>query len=284
MFPRMTGGSERHLSTAEAARILGLSESRVRELVRSGMCTPARHGRRYAFSFQELVVLRTAAGLLARNIPMARVRRALAALVRELPPERSLSGLRIWADGRNVAVRDDGAAWEPETGQAILDFEVDGLAQKVEELRPADATVSPEGETHDRALAEFERAIDLEDHDPAAACDAYGRALALDPNLVDAWVNLGRIAHESGSAAEAVRLYHEALERSPEDPVIHFNLALALEDARGPGPAAAHYERALELDPTFADAHFNLASVCEKLGRGPDALRHYHAYKKLIHG
>ena len=280
----MAEGSERHLSTADAARILGLSESRVRELVRSGMCTPARNGRRYAFSFQELVVLRTAAGLLARNIPMARVRRALTALVGQLPPERPLSGLRIFADGRHVAVRDEGAAWEPETGQAILDFEVDGLARQVGELRSTDATVSQESDPHARALAEFERAIDLEDGDPAAACDSYGRALALDPDLVDAWVNLGRIAHESGSADEAVRLYHEALVRSPEDPVIHFNLALALEDARGAGPAAAHYERALALDPTFADAHFNLASVCEKLGRGPDAVRHYHAYKKLTRG
>ena len=66
--------------------------------------------------------------------------------------------------------------------------------------------------------------------------------------------------------------------------MIHFNLALALEDARGPAPAAAHYERALALDPSFADAHFNLASVCEKLERMSDALRHYHAYKKLTSG
>jgi tetratricopeptide (TPR) repeat protein len=57
---------------------------------------------------------------------------------------------------------------------------------------------------------------------------------------------------------------------------------LALEDTRGAAPAAAHYQRALELDPTFADAHFNLAGLCEQLGRRADALRHYHAYKKLI--
>ena len=81
-----------------------------------------------------------------------------------------------------------------------------------------------------------------------------------------------------------MRLYHHALERSPDDPVVHFNLALALEDSRGPGPAASHYERALELDPSFADAHFNLAALCETLGRKTDALRHYHAYKKLTEG
>ena len=274
----------RHLSTADAARILGLSEARIRELVRSGLCRPARAGRSYAFSFQELVVLRTAAGLLAQNVPMARVRRALAALTRELPAERPLSGLRIFADGKRVAVRDGGTAWEPETGQTLIDFEVDALAERVAELRKVDAA-EPHGETPaELARADFERGLDLEDEDPAAACEAYGKALEQDPDLVDAWVNLGRIAHQSGSFAEAVRLYHHALERSPEDPVIHFNLALALEDARGAAPAASHYEKALELDPSFADAHYNLAALCEKLGRKTDALRHYHAYKKLVEG
>jgi tetratricopeptide (TPR) repeat protein len=274
----------RHLSTADAARILGISEARVRELVRSGLCRPARVGRRYAFSFQELVVLRAAAGLLGKNVPPARVRRALAALARELPPDRPLSGLRVFADGKRVAVRDGGTAWEPETGQTLLDFELDELARRVGELREVAKREPAPDEPRAQAQAEFERAVELEDDDPAAACDAYGKALALDPDLVDAWVNLGRIAHEAGNAKEAVRLYHEALERSPDDPVIHFNLALALEDARGAAPAAAHYERALALDPRFADAHYNLAGVCEKLGRKADALRHYHAYKKLTEG
>jgi predicted Zn-dependent protease len=268
------------LSTADAARILGLSEARIRELVRSGLCRPARDGRRYAFSFQELVVLRAAAGLLAQNVPMARVRRALASLVSEMETDRPLSGLRIFADGKRVAVRDGGHAWEPETGQTLLDFGVDELAERVTELRASHEHKETE-DSHEQALAEFERGLDLEDDDPAAACSAYGKALELDSELVDAWVNLGRLAHQAGSAAEAVRLYHHALERSPDDPVIHFNLALALEDARGAGPAASHYERALALDPSFADAHFNLAALCEKLGRKTDALRHYHAYKKL---
>jgi predicted Zn-dependent protease len=274
----------RQLSTSDAARILGLSEARIREFVRSGLCRPARDGRRYAFSFQELVVLRTAAGLLAKDVPLARVRRALASLVREIPPERSLSGLRIFADGKRVAVRDGGTAWEPETGQTLLDFGVDELAERVTELSKGSEHAKPGDDAHAQALVEFERGLDLEDDDPGGACTAYGKALELDPGLVDAWVNLGRIAHQAGSAAEAVRLYHHALERSPDDPVIHFNLALALEDARGAAPAASHYEKALQLDPTFADAHFNLAALCEKLDRKADALRHYHAYKKLTEG
>ena len=68
----------RKLSTSEAARILGMRESRIRELVRSGLGRPEKRGRRYAFSFQDLVVLRTAADLIQKNVPASQVARSLA--------------------------------------------------------------------------------------------------------------------------------------------------------------------------------------------------------------
>ncbi len=274
----------RHLSTSEVARIVGLREAAVREWVRSGLCRPARRGRRYAFSFQDLVALRTARGLLDAGVPAGRVRRALAALADELGEERPLSGLRVYADGRRVVVQTDGTAWHPETGQTLLNFEVDELARQVEELRVRAGDKPASGDPTGEARSAFERALELEDRDPAAACEAYARAIELDPQLADAYVNLGRIAHDCGDAREAVRLYQHALGLSPADPVIHFNLALALEDARGPAAAATHYERALALDPDFADAHFNLAGLCEQLGRKTDAVRHYSAYKQLTEG
>jgi tetratricopeptide (TPR) repeat protein len=271
----------RRLSTAEVSRILGMREARVRDLVRAGLCRPARSGRGYAFSFQDLVVLRAAKGLLERNVPAARLRRALSALAAQLPEDRSLSGLRIFADGGEVAVRDETSVWQPATGQIVLDFAVDELARKVAELAREPEPASP---PEDAARAELERALALEDEDPEAARDAYRRALSLDPRLTDAYVNLGRLVHEAGDAREAARLYHLALEGSPEDPIVHFNLALALEDLGGPEAAIAHYRRALSHDPDFADAHFNLAGLCEQLGHEAEAVRHYHAYKKLTEG
>jgi tetratricopeptide (TPR) repeat protein len=271
----------RNLSTSEVARILGMRESSIREIVRTGLCRPARRGHRYAFSFQDLVVLRAARGLLEAKVPAARVRRALAALARELPEGRPLSGTRIWADGGRVAVCDAGGAFEPETGQQLFAFEVDALARLAESVRAERPAAKPAPSDAERAQLAFERGIDLEDEDPKGAAEAYREAVALDPGLADALVNLGRLVHEGGDAPEAVRLYERALARTPDDPILHFNLALALEDARGAEAAAAHYERALTLDPGFADAHWNLAGLCEALGRRAEALRHYRAYQKL---
>lgn len=282
----MTGGARivnRKLSTQEAARVLGMSEARIRELVRSGLPQTERRGRRYAFSFQDLVVLRAAHELIASRVPTARVGRCLASLLRQLPADRPLSGLRIWADGARVVVQDGSICWNPDTGQTVLDFdrsfdvaEIERETEKVTALNePLDTSEASQ------ARVEFERALELEDEDPMAACTCYGRAIELDPSLVDAYVNLGRIAHEAGRPAEAVRLYRLALERSPEDPIVWFNLALAVEDTGSAETAARHYERALALAADFADAHYNLAVLCEKLDRPHDALRHYAAYRRL---
>ena len=239
----------------------------------------------FAFSFQDVVLLRAAHGLQQARVPTRRVRRALRELIRQLPPDRPLSGVRIYADGRQVVVRDGHAAWQPDSGQAVFTFDIDELARKsgvvvpVPKARPR--TVSGHAEPAATADGWFERAVALESVDLSAARAAYRRALDLDPALSDAYINLGRLLHESGETAEALRLYREAIRRAPDDPIAHYDLALALEDQGDSGAASAAYHRALEIDPDFADAHFNLGRLLEKLGQRAQALRHLLAYKKL---
>lgn len=296
------------LTTAEVARVLGVSEGRVRGFVRAGWCVPQRLGRRLVFRFQDLVVLRAAKSLHEARVPAVRVRRALRALARQLGEERTLSGLRISADGARVVVHQDGARFEPESGQLLLDFAVDALARQAAEVARSSshsgsaARADPRaplragsgraegGADSDkslpasaRALARraFDQALGLEERDPGAAIRAYRRALSRDPGFVDAAVNLARLLHEAGRAKEAVSFYQAALVRSPEDPEIHYNLALALEDTAGPAAAIHHYQHALTLDPGFADAHWNLAGLLEAAGHKQEALRHYRAYEKL---
>jgi len=272
--------------TAEVARILGVAPARVRGIVRAGLCRPARHGRTLEFSFQDLVLLRAAHGLLRADIPPRRVRHALSELATQLPPNRPLSGVRIYADGRRVVARAGGTAWQPDSGQVVFAFEVDELARAARRVVPARSRSSRQTarapQLRQNARAWFERAVAREQRaDVAGACEAYRHALDLDPGMADAHINLGRLLQEQGDTAEAARLYHLAIECAPEDPVAHYNLAIALEDQRHFAAAVAHYRKALVYDPEFADAHFNLGRLLDRLGRHSEAIRHLLSYKKL---
>src|SRR5262245_52651123 len=120
MPARPPSPTARTFASAEAARLVGTTPTRVRAIVRAGLCRPDRLGRCVRFAFQDVVILRTAHGLLEANVPPRRVRRAMTQLTRQLAPGRPLSGVRIHADGRQVVVRDGRTTWRPDSGQLLL--------------------------------------------------------------------------------------------------------------------------------------------------------------------
>src|SRR6266542_3459972 len=112
-------------TTRDVAKLLGLSEAQVRSQARVGYLAPDRGPRNgYRFSFQDLVLLRTAKALSEARVAPLRIHRALRALIRELPAGRALSGVRISSEGHRVVVRDGTTAWNPESGQLLFDFHV----------------------------------------------------------------------------------------------------------------------------------------------------------------
>src|SRR3954454_4015032 len=181
-------------STKDVAALLGLSAAQVRSYVRAGFLTP-RQGPRgeYYFSFQDLIVLRTAKGLLAARVPRRRVRLALQNLREQLPKDRALTGVRISAQGHHVVVRDGRDVWNHESGQAVFDFELAELAREAATLPLRAPEETPD--EPDRAEDWYERGGELEEGSPEEAMAAYRRALEIDPGLADAHVNLGRLLH-----------------------------------------------------------------------------------------
>ncbi len=269
-------------STREVARLLGVPEERVRALVRATSLAPRRGARgSYLFSFQDLVVLRAAQGLLAADIPPRRVRRALERLVEQLPRGRSLATVRIAAEGGRVVVHSGGEAWQPDSGQLVLDFEVAPLAAAA---APFSQRVAEEARERGDLDADewYEMGCELEVTAPAAAKEAYARALALVPEHADAHLNLGRLLHEDGDARAAARHYQQALILRPDDAIALYNLGVAFHDLGQPQAAVEAYEQALIADPDCADAHFNLAALHEQLGDTAAAIRHLKSYKTLV--
>ncbi|HVS01572.1 MAG TPA: tetratricopeptide repeat protein [Thermoanaerobaculia bacterium] len=269
-------------STGEIASLLGLDPPRVRSFVRQGILDPSRGARgEYRFSFQDVVILRAAQGLLAAGISMRRVRRALAHLPEQLPRGRSLSSVRLTAEGAEIVVREGGRSWNPESGQALLDFEVAELAQAAAPLAPR---LVRDARRPDRELDAddwFAVACELEATAPGDAREVYRRVLELAPDHLSAHINLGRLLHEDGDLPAAEAHYRRALGLAPGSAVAAFNLGVALEDRGRLEEARWAYRRALEIESHNADACYNLAGVCERLGDRREAVRWLKRYREL---
>jgi tetratricopeptide (TPR) repeat protein len=277
-------------TTGDVAHLIGITPGQIRAIARSGVLEPHRGPRNvYLFSFRDLVLLRTAGGLLRAHVTPARIVRALQRLHTQLPEGRTLTELHIRADGDDVVVHDGGTAWDPITGQCVFDFAVADLATQVASLttRRTAADVFEDGQAPgaaddvDSAATWVQRGIELEAESPAEAEQAYRRAVALEPDHADAHINLGRLLHEAGRTEEAALHYRRALAARPDHATAWFNLGVALEDLRRPDDARAAYEHAVRFHTGFADAHYNLASLYERRGDRRAALRHLRAHREL---
>ncbi|HKW92306.1 MAG TPA: tetratricopeptide repeat protein [Methylomirabilota bacterium] len=269
-------------STHEVAKILGLPDSKIRSCARAGLLAPAR-GRdgRLRWSFQDLLLLKTTRGLLDARVPARRVRRMLASLRRQLPGDQALSSLTIFADGRRVVAWDGTARWQPDSGQFLFNFDAHAVAEHATPA-PARTTPAATAEPASRTAEEwFDLAGELETASPDEARHAYQQALALDPALADAHVNLGRLCHQAGEAARAETHYRAAIQLAPRDPIARFNLAGLLEETQRAAEAVESYRHALAVDPEFADAHYNLGLLLDSLGRRAGAMTHLRTARRL---
>jgi tetratricopeptide (TPR) repeat protein len=263
--------------------MLGLGRSVITGLIEAGFVAPARGARNeYRFTFQDVVLLRTAYHLRAAKIPARKMLRALRQLKERLPEELPLSGLRIRAIGNDVAVRTADARWEAESGQLLIDFEVAPAQGSVSFMpRTAGAPASKATTSATTAADWFARGEAFESQDAAVAEDAYRRSIALAPDFTLAYVNLGALLCDTGRGDEALALYDEAIVRCPASALLHFNRAIALEDLHQEGEALKSYEQCLALASDFADAHYNAARLHELLGHAQAAVKHYSAYRRL---
>jgi len=213
-------------------------------LVHAGFVTPSRGPRNaWRFSFQDLIVLRTAQALAAAKVPARRIARSMRELRRQLPDSMPLSGLSIAAEADRVVVREGARRWQAESGQYLLAFDA----------APADGSLSI-----------------LERKGPPAP-----------PPDVETYLARGCELHDAGRLAEAEELYRQGLEKCGEDALLLYNLGVLLEDLERKSDALGAYERALSADPGFADCHYNIALLYEALGKPRDAIRHMAQYRRL---
>lgn len=262
----------------DVERLLRLPRSTVRALVDAGFVAPERGPRNtLRFSFQDLIVLRTAQTLAAANVPRRRIMRSLKELRGRLPDAMPLSGLSIGAIADHVVVREGANRWHAETGQYLLAFEGDpaqGALRVIEQAPAADATQNDDYDWYTRGVA-----LEREGSDDALM--AYERAVEQDPHHLHARINLGRLLHAADRLDDAERAYRAALEAGGHDALLHYNLGVLLDDLGRKEEAVQAYLSALREDAQFADCHYNLSLLYEELGEPRQAIRHMAQYRRL---
>jgi tetratricopeptide (TPR) repeat protein len=85
----------------------------------------------------------------------------------------------------------------------------------------------------------------------------FDAAVRLDPNLAVAYLNRGAARQRKGELKQALADYAEAIRLEPTSAVAHNNRGLAHHEAGDHGRALADFDRALALDPKFAVAFNN---------------------------
>jgi DNA-binding transcriptional MerR regulator len=298
------------------ASLLELSPAQIRACVQAGFVKPQAGPRgEMLFSFQDLVLLRTAKALLAARIPRRRIRIALENLHAQLPQGQPLTAVRISAQGDQVIARDGGDAWYPESGQTLLDFEVADLERQAAARDPrrlaphASAPLrlpTPGGRPPTGTYPPPRQVGTFPSRTPGGGAPIPGlggrrRAGSGTAPEGSGTAAPGLGARGTGTAGPPTAGGPAARNDGPEDAAADAAVGAAAAmgtsaggaaeldadaaadwyehgvdlEAAEPAGAMAAYRRALELDPDLSDAHLNVGRLLHEAGHLAAAESHY---------
>jgi len=109
------------------------------------------------------------------------------------------------------------------------------------------------------------------------ACEAFERAVSLNPAYAEAYNELGLARSETGATQAAEAAFRKALSLRPDYWEAHNNLGLALYRMGRQEDAGLSLRRALELEPQSPSALSNLGLVLRAQGRSAEAAESHRA-------
>jgi tetratricopeptide (TPR) repeat protein len=264
----------------EVRHLLEVSERQLRSWEKQSFVTKLE-----SYKFSDLLALRTLLGLRKSKIPVAKIRRALAALRERLRDVADpLTELKIYSEGKNIRVQFRGTKMESVSGQLLLDFDRAEIEKLLSFPQRNGADEKSEAQKKRREAERwFEKGLELEQSGAPLAdiVAAYEQALELDPVSTGALVNLGTVYFNARAWRDAERYYRKALEVDPNYALAHFNLGNLFDEKGDRQNALGHYSEALKAHANYADAHYNIALVYQSMGHTMKAVHHWQAYLKI---
>jgi Tfp pilus assembly protein PilF len=116
----------------------------------------------------------------------------------------------------------------------------------------------------------------------AEAAEELRQAIAVDPEDLRAWLNLGIAEERLGDVAAAEKSYRRAVEIDPDSARARYNLGTLLAAHGARGEAIGQLQAAVRLQPDSLDARFNLVTALAEEGRLAEALAQCDALLQIV--
>ena len=132
------------------------------------------------------------------------------------------------------------------------------------------------------AIKELNKATELmHKHEDKEAIVFLKKAIALNPELSEAYYNLGISYERLGDHKDAIEMLERAIELSPDDANAYYALGYAYYQKRKYKRAVDAFESTVRLKPNNAFAFKKLGSAYLKLGKKDKAREQYQILKQL---
>ena len=106
----------------------------------------------------------------------------------------------------------------------------------------------------------------------SAALEAFRLVAEADPKSPTGWSHMGLVLSTMGRVADAESMYRRAIEKDPEDPFLYDGLASVYARQDKNEPAEENWRHAMALNPGYGPAVIELAALQARTGRLDQAL------------
>ncbi len=297
--PDDDSGVRRLYTAAMIADVLGVAAAAVRHWIRGGLLSPVRTaGSLEWFDFQQLVVGRQLARLLAGGLSLREIDAKLAHLAPGGAAEAARMAERIVADGRRLSIRSGGQLLGA-GGQMQLDFYAERLAVR-DERGPESAPVVGMASSRWVEIAvedhppsaggpsptDAEEILDLADDLEAAgefveAAEALRAVLQAQGPTAPVMFMLAELLYRTGDLTAARERYYATIEIDADHLQARASLGCVLAELGEHELALAALEGVLRQEPAYADAHWHIAGVLNDIGRTAESRHHLATFLAL---
>ena len=107
------------------------------------------------------------------------------------------------------------------------------------------------------------------------AKECYEKAIKIKPNFISAHQNLGLMFQKLGNYEEAKKCYQKVINVNPHSINVQYNLGLVFQKLGNYEKARKCYEKVININPKIAEAHNNLGIVYANIGKYDQAINCY---------